>query len=205
MWRLCSKDTLGRLKSIDRRKGSFRVAAGDRRYSEDQSMNARLNDAYKPHAWSGVISLYPSFATLTRNAPVLRCVGNDIIEQCAHIVEPVQFHVRGAELLVHGLIKAVRLLAEERSTRIEYSRTSVGMSAGVRLQRRIVPLALCKFHQGPLQMWEHLWCQLERFAILSRKINAITHLNGDPNGTRTRVFAVKGRRPRPLDDGAIGG
>src|SRR4051812_33664068 len=25
---------------------------------------------------------------------------------------------------------------------------------------------------------------------------------GDPNGTRTRVFAVKGRRPRPLDDGA---
>ena len=27
-------------------------------------------------------------------------------------------------------------------------------------------------------------------------------LLGDPNGTRTRVFAVKGRRPRPLDDGA---
>ena len=25
---------------------------------------------------------------------------------------------------------------------------------------------------------------------------------GDPNGTRTRVFAVKGRRPEPLDDGA---
>ena len=25
---------------------------------------------------------------------------------------------------------------------------------------------------------------------------------GDPNGTRTRVFAVKGRRPGPLDDGA---
>jgi hypothetical protein len=24
----------------------------------------------------------------------------------------------------------------------------------------------------------------------------------DPNGTRTRVFALKGRRPRPLDDGA---
>ena len=28
--------------------------------------------------------------------------------------------------------------------------------------------------------------------------------SGDPNGTRTRVFAVKGRRPRPLDDGAAG-
>ena len=26
--------------------------------------------------------------------------------------------------------------------------------------------------------------------------------NGDPNGNRTRVLAVKGRRPRPLDDGA---
>ena len=25
---------------------------------------------------------------------------------------------------------------------------------------------------------------------------------GDPYGTRTRVFAVKGRRPRPLDEGA---
>ncbi len=25
----------------------------------------------------------------------------------------------------------------------------------------------------------------------------------DPNGTRTRVFALKGRRPRPLDDGAL--
>ena len=26
---------------------------------------------------------------------------------------------------------------------------------------------------------------------------------GDPYGTRTRVFAVRGRRPRPLDEGAI--
>ena len=25
----------------------------------------------------------------------------------------------------------------------------------------------------------------------------------DPNGSRTRVCAVKGRRPRPLDDGVI--
>ena len=28
-------------------------------------------------------------------------------------------------------------------------------------------------------------------------------LAGDPYGTRTRVFAVRGRRPRPLDEGAI--
>ncbi len=26
---------------------------------------------------------------------------------------------------------------------------------------------------------------------------------GDPNGVRTRVTGVRGRRPRPLDDGAI--
>src|SRR4028118_2137578 len=26
--------------------------------------------------------------------------------------------------------------------------------------------------------------------------------DGDPYGTRTRVFAVRGRRPRPLDEGA---
>ena len=26
---------------------------------------------------------------------------------------------------------------------------------------------------------------------------------GDPYGNRTRVFAVKGRRPRPLDEGAV--
>src|SRR5215211_2294306 len=28
---------------------------------------------------------------------------------------------------------------------------------------------------------------------------------GDPYGTRTRVFAVRGRRPGPLDEGAAGG
>lgn len=27
--------------------------------------------------------------------------------------------------------------------------------------------------------------------------------NSDPNGTRTRVAGVKGRSPRPLDDGAV--
>ena len=27
---------------------------------------------------------------------------------------------------------------------------------------------------------------------------------GDPKGTRTPVFGVRGRRPRPLDDGASG-
>src|SRR5438445_7493184 len=27
--------------------------------------------------------------------------------------------------------------------------------------------------------------------------------NGDPYGTRTRVFAVRGRRPGPLDEGAM--
>ena len=31
--------------------------------------------------------------------------------------------------------------------------------------------------------------------------DALPELN-DPNGTRTRVTAVKGRCPRPLDDGA---
>ncbi len=27
--------------------------------------------------------------------------------------------------------------------------------------------------------------------------------DGAPNGIRTRVYALKGRRPRPLDDGDI--
>src|SRR5688500_19949304 len=31
-----------------------------------------------------------------------------------------------------------------------------------------------------------------------------TRPDGDPYGTRTRVFAVRGRRPGPLDEGAIG-
>ena len=35
-------------------------------------------------------------------------------------------------------------------------------------------------------------------ASVVRRANAV----GDPNGTRTRVFGVRGRRPRPLDDGA---
>ena len=29
-------------------------------------------------------------------------------------------------------------------------------------------------------------------------------MSGDPYGTRTRVFAVKGRCPRPLDEGVTG-
>ena len=33
--------------------------------------------------------------------------------------------------------------------------------------------------------------------------SAKADLNGDPYGTRTRVFAVRGRRPRPLDEGAV--
>ena len=28
-------------------------------------------------------------------------------------------------------------------------------------------------------------------------------LSGSPNGNRTRVFAVRGRYPRPLDDGTM--
>src|SRR5437764_12976969 len=36
---------------------------------------------------------------------------------------------------------------------------------------------------------------------LSRLVEKI---ESDPNGTRTRVTAVKGRCPRPLDDGASG-
>ncbi len=30
----------------------------------------------------------------------------------------------------------------------------------------------------------------------------LLHRNGDPNGIRTRATAVKGQRPRPLNDGA---
>ena len=39
---------------------------------------------------------------------------------------------------------------------------------------------------------------------ISHSMEAIKLLiyNGDPYGTRTRVFAVRGRRPRPLDEGA---
>ena len=38
--------------------------------------------------------------------------------------------------------------------------------------------------------------------VLGRLGTPVNFVPGDPNGTRTRVFAVKGRRPRPLDDGA---
>ena len=47
-----------------------------------------------------------------------------------------------------------------------------------------------------------LWKPGERPSCRSRFSKAILAWDGDPNGTRTRVFAVKGRRPRPLDDGA---
>ena len=37
---------------------------------------------------------------------------------------------------------------------------------------------------------------------LCRGIGSSNKLIGDPNGIRTRVIAVKGQCPRPLDDGA---
>ena len=36
-----------------------------------------------------------------------------------------------------------------------------------------------------------------------RTLVATKHLYGDPNGIRTRATAVKGQRPRPLNDGAV--
>src|SRR5438105_595704 len=44
--------------------------------------------------------------------------------------------------------------------------------------------------------------RLTAAAMALRFIGLALPRPGDPNGTRTRVFAVKGRRPRPLDDGA---
>ena len=52
-------------------------------------------------------------------------------------------------------------------------------------------------------MWERLWYLFLCIFELPRKTNAVNRLIGDPYGTRTRVFAVKGRRPRPLDEGAV--
>ncbi len=41
-----------------------------------------------------------------------------------------------------------------------------------------------------------------RRQVITRKdCNWLVGRSGTPNGTRTRVSAVKGRRPRPLDDG----
>src|SRR5690606_40730364 len=40
-------------------------------------------------------------------------------------------------------------------------------------------------------------------AIFGRKINGPGY--GDPYGNRTRVSGVRGRRPRPLDEGATSG
>ena len=45
---------------------------------------------------------------------------------------------------------------------------------------------------------KHKWllCHLKAFTSLKHALRA-------PNGIRTRVTAVKGRRPRPLDDGGV--
>ena len=40
-----------------------------------------------------------------------------------------------------------------------------------------------------------------RYVLKGSKLSQIVDLFGAPSGTRTRVFAVKGRRPGPLDDG----
>ena len=50
--------------------------------------------------------------------------------------------------------------------------------------------------------WPSSGSRARRRSCRCRCSKAILVWDGDPNGTRTRVFAVKGRRPRPLDDGA---
>jgi hypothetical protein len=46
---------------------------------------------------------------------------------------------------------------------------------------------------------------LERKGINDLCASKLTNLEflGGPNGTRTRVFGVRGRCPRPLDDGTV--
>lgn len=43
--------------------------------------------------------------------------------------------------------------------------------------------------------------EAEKNGHLRKKMRKCLFCNGDPNGTRTRVIGVRGRRPRPLDDG----
>jgi hypothetical protein len=48
-------------------------------------------------------------------------------------------------------------------------------------------------------------CKLYEKALQTNRknesIQRFWYESGDPYGTRTRVYAVKGRRPRPLDEG----
>ena len=65
-----------------------------------------------------------------------------------------------------------------------------------------------KFMEGDPKTKSRLEC---RHRILGRATkkgigrNLLIPLNyfGDPNGVRTRVAGVRGRSPRPLDDGAL--
>ena len=52
---------------------------------------------------------------------------------------------------------------------------------------------------------DHVWTSHAARALSSqvnkRSLYEESELRGTPNGIRTRATAVKGRRPRPLDDG----
>lgn len=46
----------------------------------------------------------------------------------------------------------------------------------------VVSLCSERYHQNPRKLWERLWYRISRFLKLSRKINAINRLTGDPYG-----------------------
>lgn len=57
---------------------------------------------------------------------------------------------------------------------------------------------LAPSHDGTRQVWK-----ISADAHLGELTGGMFNLRSDPEGTRTPVFGVRGRRPRPLDDGAM--
>ena len=60
-------------------------------------------------------------------------------------------------------------------------------------------------HRHPILIWRVLGRRIDYvIGLICDATSQVIDFIGDPYGTRTRVFAVRGRRPRPLDEGAGG-
>ena len=64
----------------------------------------------------------------------------------------------------------------------------------------VVRFTLVNYHELPQKRGNKQ--QKKQKEIKLNSLISLVNINGDPYGTRTRVTGVRGRRPRPLDEGA---
>ena len=88
---------------------------------------------------------------------------------------------------------------------LESNAYDIFSSSQVETKRAILNIVLANFKLDGQKFSYDLRKPFDWMQSLNKKIPSKTEgiANGDPNEIRTRVTAVKGRCPRPLDDGTV--